>query len=135
MLCDTSPLVALIRRNERQHLACRKVISSLRQPLITTWPCFTEASYLLSDRGGYPPLETLWSYFNAGTLQFYHLTEIDCQRMQVLLKRYQDLPMDLADASLVAAAESLNQKTIFTLDGDFYVYRFRDKEPFQVIPE
>jgi uncharacterized protein len=40
-------------------------------------------------------------------------------RMQVLMEQYRDLPMDLADSSLVAAAETLNQKRIFTLDRDF----------------
>lgn len=42
--------------------------------------------------------------------------------------------MDLADASLVAAAEALNQKLIFTLDGGFQIYRFRGNQPFYVVP-
>jgi predicted nucleic acid-binding protein len=54
--------------------------------------------------------------------------------MYALMLRYQDTPMDLADASLVACAETLNQKRIFTLDSDFYVYRFRDVEGFEVLP-
>lgn len=54
--------------------------------------------------------------------------------MKLLMQKYRDRPMDLADASLVAAAEALNPKTIFTLDSDFYVYRFRDTDTFQVIP-
>ena len=42
--------------------------------------------------------------------------------------------MDLADASLVATAEMLHQRQIFTLDGDFYIYRFWDNSSFDVIP-
>jgi predicted nucleic acid-binding protein len=42
--------------------------------------------------------------------------------------------MDLADASLVATAVSLNQKQIFTLDRDFYIYRFPGNQPFDVVP-
>jgi len=42
--------------------------------------------------------------------------------------------MDLADASLVAAAEYLGLHQIFTLDSDFYVYRINDTDGFQVIP-
>lgn len=42
--------------------------------------------------------------------------------------------MDLADASLVATAESLNQKQIFTLDRDFHIYRLPGNQPFDVVP-
>jgi uncharacterized protein len=54
-------------------------------------------------------------------------------RMQALMEQYRDLPMDLADASLVAAAEVLNQKLVFTIDGDFQIYRFRGNQPFDVV--
>ena len=50
------------------------------------------------------------------------------------MEKYQDIPMDLADASLVAAAESHNLRRIFTLDSDFYVYRLHDKDAFEVFP-
>lgn len=43
--------------------------------------------------------------------------------------------MDLADASLVAVAESLNTKQVFTIDGDFRIRRTHDKGPFGVIPQ
>jgi uncharacterized protein len=50
------------------------------------------------------------------------------------MEKYQDVSMDLADASLVAAAETLRLKQIFTLDNDFYVYRLYDKDAFEVLP-
>ena len=52
----------------------------------------------------------------------------------MLMEKYQDVPMDLADASLVAAAERLKLNRIFTIDSDFYVYRIHDKDAFEVIP-
>ena len=50
------------------------------------------------------------------------------------MEQYRDVPMDLADASLVATAEMLNQRQIFTLDGDFYIDRLWDNSSFEVIP-
>lgn len=50
------------------------------------------------------------------------------------MEQYRDLPMDLADASLVVAAEMLNQKRIFTLDRDFQIYRFKGNQSFDVLP-
>ena len=49
------------------------------------------------------------------------------------MEQYQDVPMDLADTSLVAA-EALRVRRIFTLDSDFYTYRWRGTEAFEVIP-
>ena len=54
--------------------------------------------------------------------------------MYVLMQRYEDVPMDLADASLVAAAEALGTQRIFTIDSDFYIYRVNEREAFQVLP-
>jgi predicted nucleic acid-binding protein len=50
------------------------------------------------------------------------------------MAKYKDMPMDLADATLVAAAEALGLTRIFTLDRDFQVYRWRGKRKFEVIP-
>lgn len=55
--------------------------------------------------------------------------------MQKLMEQYQDIPMDIADASLVAAAESLRQTTIFTLDSDFFIYPLNDGRAFNVVPK
>jgi predicted nucleic acid-binding protein len=74
------------------------------------------------------------AHVETNQLQFYALSEIELGRMRLLMEKYKDTPMDLADASLVAAAESLDSPRIFTLDSDFYIYRFRDKGAFEVIP-
>jgi len=42
--------------------------------------------------------------------------------------------MDLADASLVAVAERLGIKRLFTLDSDFYIYRLADGSALECIP-
>jgi uncharacterized protein len=55
-------------------------------------------------------------------------------RMAALMKQYQDTPMDLADASLVALAEELETSDIFTLDRDFYVYRLANGQALRCVP-
>ena len=42
--------------------------------------------------------------------------------------------MDLADEELVTTSEALGVRHIFSLDSDFYVYRWRGTEAFEVIP-
>jgi hypothetical protein len=67
-------------------------------------------------------------------LVIHHHNSDELKRMETLMIQYQDVPMDLADASLVAMAEVLNQRQIFTLDSDFYIYRRYGNQPFEVVP-
>ena len=133
-LCDASVLIALISRGDNNHQRCVAILATLTPPLLTTWPCFVEAMYLLGRDVGWRGQDALWSYVEDKDLLFFPLEELHQKRMRVLMEQYQDLPMDLADASLVAAAEALNQRLIFTLDRDFYIYRFKGKYAFELVP-
>jgi predicted nucleic acid-binding protein len=135
-LVDTGPLVALINKNDPQHGVCVQAARRLpKEPLITSWPCFTEAMYLLFRTCGYPAQRELWRWCQEKLL-FLHLPAQDeVERMAVLMDKYRDTPMDLADASLVAMAEKLGFSRIFTLDRDFYIYRLADGLSLECIPE
>ena len=50
--------------------------------------------------------------------------------VRALLKKYQTVPMDLADACLVRLAELLGTGDILTLDKDFSIYRWRRNRRF-----
>lgn len=76
----------------------------------------------------------LWGYVERRVLFFHSLTDADARRMQVLMDKYADRPMDLADASLVATAEARTITRVFTLDSDFYHYKIHDRLSFEVIP-
>ena len=76
----------------------------------------------------------LWHYVQTRHLLIYSHTEDEVPRMQQLMDTYHDLPMDLPDASLVAAAETLNLTQIFTIDSHFYAYRINGRTPFEVFP-
>lgn len=134
ILCDASALIALINQDDDNHNRCVNALSALPAPLVTTWPCFTEAMYLLGRYGGWPAQMELWGYVVDQILVFHVSDKPEQVRMQALMEQYRDIPMDLADASLVATAVSLNQKQIFTLDRDFYIYRFPGNQPFDVVP-
>jgi predicted nucleic acid-binding protein len=133
-LCDASPLIALINEGDDNHQRCVDILPSLSAPLVTTCACFTEAMYLLGRYGGWFAQQELWGYVADEILIIHHHTSDELTRMEILMKQYRDIPMDLADASLVAMAEVLNQRQIFTLDHDFYIYRLRGKQTFEIIP-
>lgn len=134
-LVDAGPLVGLIDKGQGEiHHKCVAAAQALVGPLVTTWACFAEAMYLLGRLRGWEGQRALWSYVLTGALILQSPATDEIERMESLMEKYQDTPMDLADASLVAAAESLGLNHIFTLDSDFYVYRIHDKDPFIVVP-
>ena len=69
-----------------------------------------------------------------GRVVIHELSYSEGDRMAELMSKYNDAPMDLADASLVAIAETRNITKIFTIDSHFYAYRLIDGRPFDVTP-
>lgn len=124
ILTDTGPLVALLDTDDPNHTTCLAIAKKLpAQHLLTTWPCFTEAMYLLGAVGGHLYQAELWRLWSDGKLVLHDLTSTELEHMLALMAKYHDTPMDLADASLVAVAESSHLRDIFSLDSDFYIYR------------
>ncbi|MDB9528315.1 PIN domain-containing protein [Oscillatoria sp. CS-180] len=66
-------------------------------------------------------------------LTVYEIQERDYVRLLELMEKYQDRPMDLADASLVLVAENTGSRRILTLDSDFLFYRIRNQETFDIV--
>jgi uncharacterized protein len=134
-LVDAGSLVALIDQGQGEvHWACVATAKGLSGPLLTTWPCFTEAMYFLGDLKGWNGQETLWQFIARGALRVHPPTDSESKRMRALMEKYSDTPMDLADASLVALAESQGLHRIFTLDDDFRIYRINGAAAFEVLP-
>lgn len=134
-LTDTGPLVALIDEDDPYFAKAGAALALLpKRPLVTTSPCFTEAMYLLHRTGGYPGQDRLWQFYVDGLVRIHLAADLEWQRMREMMRAFQDTPMDLADASLVAAAETLSVRHIFTFDGHFRAYRTQDGRALEVIP-
>jgi uncharacterized protein len=84
--------------------------------------------------GGLPAQEELWGYLADGLVVLHIPTATEWERIRTLMQQYHDAPMDLADASLVTAAERFQLRCIFTLDCHFYAYRINGQHPFDVVP-
>ena len=91
--------------------------------------------YLLHKAGGHPAQAALWLLRETGRLSLHDVGADEAVRMAALMAKYHDLPMDLADASLMAVAERLGTRRVFTLDRDFRVYRFADGAAVEVVPK
>ena len=135
ILTDAGPLIALVDKGEPDHDACVACLPNLSGPMVTTWPAFAEAMYLLGEAGGWRAQESLWSMLQQGDLEIAFQGPDDYERMRALMQKYRDHPMDLADASLVRLAEERSLRDIFTLDErDFRTYRIRGRQTFRIWP-
>jgi predicted nucleic acid-binding protein len=136
ILTDAGPLIAILDRGESHHQACVECLAELAGPMLTTWPAFTEAMYLLGEAGGWLAQDALWSLEAKGDVQIAAQGSDDCRRMRALMEKYRYRPMDLADASLVVLAERHRLRDIFTLDhADFRVYRLHRQQTFRLWPK
>lgn len=124
ILVDTGPLVALFDPQEKEHSRCRQLLRELTEPLATSLATLTEAFDILSpDSIG---SDRLREFVLQDGLQVLPLERTTLERAFELMEQYRDHPMDLADASLIALAEAIPTRKVFTLDrNDFSTYRLR----------
>lgn len=130
-LCDTGPLVALFSTGQYARAECEQALTHLQGTLVTTFPVLTESFYFL-DRPSEQRL--LWDFVMSGAVRVAEVGLIAVVRMRRLMEKYSDLPMDFADASLVAVGEELNLRKVFTLDHHFRIYRPRHTPAFELFP-
>jgi predicted nucleic acid-binding protein len=132
ILLDTGPLVALLDARDADHALCVSTARRLTGTLVTTWPVLTEACYLLGPDA--TAQDALLGKVESGDIGVAAIEAEDTSGIRTLLAKYGDLPMDLADATLVHVANRDRLDTVFTLDADFDVYRLQGGRPFKVHP-
>lgn len=124
ILVDTGPLIALFDPLDGQHSRCKELLASIREPLTTTTPVLTEAFHMLGPAS--MGSQRLRDFVVARGMTLWFFDEESLSRAFELMEVYADHPMDLADASLVVAAEKLGTRKVFTIDQrDFGAYRIR----------
>ena len=126
-LIDAGPMIALFDKSDRYHKHVMKFLKDFDGELVTTWPVVTEVSHML-DFNIKVQIDFL-KWLDIGAVNIYQTLQSDIKRIIVLSEKYIDVPMDLADSSLIVASEKLGIKDILTIDSDYDIYRTIKKEP------
>jgi uncharacterized protein len=132
IIADTGFWVALFDPRDNHHRTVRTFAGHLNESLITTLPVVTEVCYLLQQRC-YPQkaIDFLKVQQQRHLFSLMTINESHLPRITQLMVQYLDLPMDLADASLVLLAEELGHGRILSTDRrDFHAYRWKNHQPF-----
>ncbi|GAB4460148.1 MAG: PIN domain-containing protein [Armatimonadaceae bacterium] len=133
-LADAGPLIALFDEDDPNHHRCIDALAKLMPPMITTWSVVTEAMYRLYQVEKIRAQRLLWSLINDGLLQVLDIDADRRQWTQHYMEQYADRPCDLADASLLALAETLQIRQVFTIDSDFFIYVLSDGSVLEAVP-
>ena len=129
LLLDTGPLLALVNRRDRNHTWIRGILACYKGRVVTCEAVISEAWFLAQSR--LSPPSSLLALLERLPLEIISAWS---SRTLDLVRRYADLPMDVADSCLVALAEGAPESIVVTTDKrDFSLYRMHGKEPVPVL--
>lgn len=117
---DTGPLVAWLAKGDGDHARCAAFFADYSGQLVTTWPVLSEACHLLPRH----IVGRFMRWVAAGGAVVREMSPTAADDIAALMEKYDDLPMDLADALLVWLAEQAGIVEAIALDeSDFGIYR------------
>jgi hypothetical protein len=132
-LIDTGAILAFLDDRDHWHHACVEALERLPLPLATSAAVLAELFHLLRRPH---ELDMAWAFLGSGAVTVLPVGDEDLPHLEALMVRYQDRPMDFADATLVHLARREGLVTIFTVDhNDFETCRIEGKKRFRIVPE
>ena len=121
VIADAGPLVAYLKRDDKDHDWAADVFQRLTSLLRTCDAALSEAFFLLQRTHG--GADRLLELLERGLVIPDFSLVAELRAIGQLLRRYQSVPMSLADACLVRMAELHHDAFVLTLDSDFRIYR------------
>lgn len=133
ILADSGFWIALANRRDRHHEAAQNALELwAEEGFVSTWSVLTEVTHILAARVGVNQAVAFVDSVAHGACAVPEPPSDALSRAHALMSRYRDLPMDLADASLVILAEDLGEGRILSTDArDFGGYRWKSTRPFK----
>lgn len=133
LLLDTGAFVALADRSERCHADCVEVLEGWGGAILTTEAVLTETLHLVGPR--WQAQRVCLEFVLRGAFLLAPASQASVKRVAILMEKYRNVPMDYADATLVALGEELDTDQVFTLDRrGFSVYRLNQRRAFRLLP-
>ncbi len=121
-ILDTGPLIAFLNSRDGHHRWAREQWARVEPPFLTCEAVIAEACFLAHRLGSGAP-EAVVSLVERGVLDVSFRLADEAAAVARLMKKYDDVPMSLADACLVRMSDQHPGSVVLTLDGDFRIYR------------
>lgn len=132
-IIDTGPWVALIDRSESRHAQCVEWIKNFSGRLYSTEAVLTEVLYILNF--SIIAQCAALDFVLESVVEIVPSSADSLKKTKNLMKKYADLPMDFADATIVCLAAETSIQNIVTFDRkDFAIYKLPKKKSFTIMP-
>lgn len=125
-IIDSGPIIALFDKSDKYHHQVLDFLKSFKGELITSWAVITEVSHML-DFNLNVQIDFL-KWIELGGIEVFDISQNEIADIRVMMEKYLDIPMDLADATLMYIASKENIKNIVSIDSDFDIYRTLKKQ-------
>ena len=130
---DTGPWVALIDRSETRHAECVQWLKNFSGKLYSTEAVLTEVLYLLNF--SITAQCAALDFVLESVVEIVPASTMSLKKTKNLMKKYADLPMDFADATIVYLATETRMQNVVTFDRkDFTIYRLPKNQSFTIMP-
>jgi predicted nucleic acid-binding protein len=135
IVLDTSGLLAAIDSSQRLHSAASAALRSAKAPLLLSPFVLAELDYLISSKVSSTAATALLDQVSDGAYRLEPMGSEDVARAAEIIRRYRDLELGLADASVVLLAERHRTHDILTLDErHFRAIAGPGGRPFRLLP-
>jgi predicted nucleic acid-binding protein len=132
-ILDTGPWVALIDRSESRHTECVQWLKNFSGRLYSTEAVLTEVLYILNF--SITAQCAALDFVLESVVEIVPSSTDSLKKTKNLMKKYADLPMDFADATIVCLATETGMQNIATFDKkDFTICKLPKKKSFTIIP-
>ena len=125
-IVDSGPLIALFDASDKYHKVVLNFMKEYKGKLITSWAVITEVSHMLDFNLNVQIDFLKWCEVDG--IEVYNISQDEISNIRVMMEKYIDIPMDLADATLMYIANKENIKNIVSIDSDFDIYRTLKKQ-------
>ncbi len=116
ILLDTSGLLAALDASQTRHAKAAAALRQVSGPFLLSPFVLAELDYLLATRVGVRAQRALLDEVARGAYRLEPFTTEDVAAAAFVLRRYRDLEIGLADASIVVLAERYGVLDVLTLD-------------------
>ncbi len=130
-IADSGILVAFLNKREQWHGWTLEQMNKLSPPFVTCEAVVTECCFLM--KGESNGEQDVLGLISDELLKVDFSLQSEVAEIQTLMKKYENVPMSLADACLVRMSEFTKRAKIFTLDSDFWIYRRNGNEEIPLI--
>lgn len=131
VIADTGIIVGLINEKDQWHKWTPLQAANLPVPYLTCEAVITESCFLL--QGVSEGEQKVLQMIERGVLQVAFSLSKEFASVKALMKKYDNVPMSLADACLVRMSELIKNSVVFTVDSDFLIYRKNGRKQIPLI--